>query len=288
MPLLPDLAAYQTWATALDTHWLTLAKTAQPDDAWLLRQTAYTGPSRRQILATLPLVGTQRLADLGCGVGAAVLELAQMLPLSIDGWDVHTARLDQATARSKHDGLHDQVQFLRGDITLDGPAMLYDGAITRFVLQHLSNPQQVLRHWREHWIRPGGWLWIEEVDDGWTVEEPPLPPAWQTVLDAFRQAQAGYGGNRYIGRTLPGLLTASGWNPLQVYVQPQVFWGRQTWTDPSVQFEVARVASLRDAMREQGLSDTDYERGIATLQAHYPQTVFVTNATIRILAHRQA
>ena len=285
MPLLPDLQAYQTWATTLDTHWLTLAEASQPDDAWLLRQTAYTGPSRRQTLATLPLVGTSRLADLGCGVGAAVLELAQMLPLSIDGWDVHTERLEQARARSERDGLQDQVQFCSGDVTHDRPAILYDGAITRFVLQHLPNPSKVLRHWREHWIRPGGWLWIEDVDDGWTVEEPPLPPAWHTVLAAFRQAQAAYGGNRYLGRTLPATLTASGWTLSQIQLQPQAFWGVQTWSDRSVQFEVARVASLYEAMREQGLSDADYQRGLQALQAHYPQTVFVTNATIRILAH---
>jgi SAM-dependent methyltransferase len=288
MPLLPDVAAYHAWAAQLDRTWLADAESAAPDDAWLLRQTAYTGPGRRQALAGLPLITADQpmphWADLGCGFGAAVLELAQMVTGTIDGWDTHPARIARAIAQQGREHLTPTTAFYVGDVTRQRPAHAYDGAIARFLVQHLPDPANTLAHWRTHWVRPGGWLWIEDVDDGWTVESPPVPSAWQTVLTAFRQAQAAYGGDRHIGRRLPALLIEAGWQVTQIQVVPQTFWGRLTWDDPSVQFEVARVASLRSAMHAHGLSDAAYAAGLAALQAHYPQTVLVTNATVRILA----
>lgn len=271
--------------TAWDAWVLQQAQTASAEDAWLWQQTAYTGTTRRHWLAQLPVRATDHLAELGCGLGLGVCELAAHFGAQVTGYDCLPDRIRQAEgvqARWRATPWAARVAFHTADITQTVPSTRYDGLVVRFVLQHLPDPLAALTQWRQ-WVRPGGWIAIEDADDGWTIEYPPPPAAWQRVLEAFRQDQARVGGNRTIGRQLPLLVLEAGWALTRCAVVPQTSVLPLDWASATVQFEWNRVHNARDRMLAHGLlTPADWAAGVTALQQSLPHTSFLSNATVQL------
>ena len=267
----------------LDQHLLSYAQTF-PADRWLLWQTAYTGASRRHALYQLPANSHSRIADIGCGFGAAVLEMAEHFQAQVEGFDCDLARLDAAQHLSRHFPLlAERVDFTAADVTHDQPRQPFDLVTARFVLQYLP-AVETLSHWRQ-WIRPGGGLYLEEVDDGWTVEYPGPPLAWKRVLDAYQAYAHHQGWDRTIGRKLPQLLERSGYQLTQVVWNPTSFLGVEHPEDPQVGFERERLMNLRPELVAEGyLTDAAFQEGLQAFQHAYPRQTMLTGATIQILA----
>lgn len=269
--------------TLLDQCFLDEAARAG-QDRWLLLQTAYTGPSRRTALDTLPVTAASRVADLGCGFGAAVLEIADRFGAEVHGFDLAEHRL--ATAREISGRLPTvagRVHFATADVTRDVPPEPYDIVTARFVLQYLP-AVATLKHWAK-WLKPGGVLYLEEVDDGWTVDYPPPPPAWQRVIDAYRQASRAAGSDREIGRKLSHLLIEANYQLQHLAWNSQAALQIERIGDPAVSFERERLeAASADLIASGYLTADQLAEGIRQFQAAYPRLGFVSNATIRILA----
>jgi hypothetical protein len=66
----------------------------------------------------------------------------------------------------------------------------------------------------------GGTAAFFDVDDGLGAEHPETP-ALLRLAEALSAWQSGYGGDRRVGRKIPGLLADAGFGDVEVYVLPQ-------------------------------------------------------------------
>lgn len=159
-----------------------------------------------------PLFGVGPLVDLGCGAGAILRRLAVSAPdLPVIGVEpdprlVPLARKECGPAQAV-------VQGLGGRLPLsDGSA---GGLLARYVLQHVSDQDALLRDVLRV-LRPGGWVAVVDVDEMlWGVAEPAAPEVADVYAKAGRLQGSG-GGDRLVIRRMTRLLRASGFSEVQI------------------------------------------------------------------------
>ncbi|HEY1366767.1 MAG TPA: class I SAM-dependent methyltransferase [Gaiellaceae bacterium] len=129
-------------------------------------------PDTSELLARAGVGPGMRCLDLGCGGGAVTLELARLVGPqgSVTGIDMDEVKLSLGRAAAAERGL-DRVEFRHVDVNdWDEPGR-YDLVYSRFLLQHLSRPADLVRRmWAA--VRPGGVLVAEDADFGALFCEP--------------------------------------------------------------------------------------------------------------------
>jgi ubiquinone/menaquinone biosynthesis C-methylase UbiE len=140
--------------------------------------------------------------DVGCGSGAALARLAGLYP-------------DASVVGAEPDPELAAVARERGDVVeasaerLPFPDGTFDLVLARYVFQHLPDPVAAARELRRV-LRPGGTLAAVEVDGQlWGIAEPSFPET-APIHAKLWAAQRGRGGDRTIGRRLPRVLAAAG------------------------------------------------------------------------------
>lgn len=142
-----------------------------------------------------------KCADLGCGGGEVTLKLARLVEPGgwVTGVDMDEVKLGLARKAAVERGVSN-VEFLAGNVSNWDEPDAYDVVYARFVLQHLSEPVNLLRRmWAA--VRPGGRVIVEDADfDGWCCHPP------NEGLDFFVRAYAEVirrrGGDHATGRKL--------------------------------------------------------------------------------------
>ncbi len=111
-----------------------------------------------------------RVADIGCGHGAATILLAQAFPQSrLIGYDYHGPSIDEARARARAAGVHDRVHFQVACST--GYEETGFDLICLFDSLHdLGNPVAALAHARAA-LKPDGALMLVEPNASDRIEE---------------------------------------------------------------------------------------------------------------------
>jgi 2-polyprenyl-3-methyl-5-hydroxy-6-metoxy-1,4-benzoquinol methylase len=116
------------------------------------------------LLARAGLSPGMRCIDLGCGGGHVTLEIARLVGPegSVVGVDMDEVKLDLARQAAAEGGLAN-VEFRQLKVRdWDEPGS-YDAVYSRFLLQHLAEPVELLgRMWAA--VRPRGALIVEEAD----------------------------------------------------------------------------------------------------------------------------
>lgn len=125
----------------------------------------------RRMLHRLPkLPANPRVADLGCGSGAAALALASALKTPVTAVDLSSAFLDELRRRVEHSRLADLVLPVQADMgTLAWPAGSLDLLWSEGAAYHLTF-EGALRTWRPL-LAEGGFAVISEL----TLYADPLP-----------------------------------------------------------------------------------------------------------------
>ena len=133
---------------------LLLSRDRWPDTAALFKR-AGLGPGMRCV-------------DLGCGGGEVTQEMARLVSPtgSVVGIDMDSVKLDLADKAAQDRGLKN-VAFRKMLVDDWNETNTYDASYSRFLLQHLKRPWEVLRRmWAS--LRPGGRLMVEDMDaEGW-------------------------------------------------------------------------------------------------------------------------
>jgi len=103
-------------------------------------------------------------ADLGCGPGYLVLELAKWAPsLQIVGIDVSDEMLAEAKAQALQRGAGDRVTFALGDVrSIPLPDASLDLIVSTLSLHHWGNPVETLDE-IDRVLRPGGSFLIADL-----------------------------------------------------------------------------------------------------------------------------
>ena len=158
------------------------------------------------------------MLELGSGPGDITEQLATLVPTSaITCVEIDRTLLEQAQ-RYLRDKAGERVRFVEGSVMDTHLASdQFDFAYARFLFQHLKAPLDAAKEiWRL--LKPGGKLIIHDIDDAlFGLFEPPIPE-FAPVIEAFGQAQAARGGDRYIGRKLSRILSSAGFGAIDLEV----------------------------------------------------------------------
>lgn len=200
-----------------------------------------------------------RILDVGSGLGQLTRLMARtagpqayVLGIERDADQLEVARrLALAAAEAE------LVDFRRGD-ALQLPLQAeewgsFDLVHTRFVLEHIPQPEQVIgQMWRA--LRPGGRLVVAD-DDHANFRPTPAPPGFGVLWEAYLRSYDRVGNDPYIGRRLVGLLYRAG---LQNISNSVIFFGgcAQQEIFPAVADNLIGILDgARDFMIDQQLID---------------------------------
>jgi ubiquinone/menaquinone biosynthesis C-methylase UbiE len=147
--------------------------------------------------------------DVGCGGGEVTFDLSGMVgPVGrVVGIDMDKTVIDLARGEARARRL-DNVDFAVTDVTAWDEPETYDVAYSRFLLQHLADPVDLLRRMYRS-LRPGGVLIVEDTDfDGFFCHPPNDGFAFFTW--AYKSTVTRRGGDPTIGRKLQTLSDEAG------------------------------------------------------------------------------
>jgi ubiquinone/menaquinone biosynthesis C-methylase UbiE len=132
----------------------------------LRRQATVWEPATAQVLDDIGLAAGMRCLDVGSGVGAVLRLMADRVGPSghVAGLD-NDARVGQIALIDLHRRGYHQVSFKRGDVnqTNEIAPDSFDIVFARFLLLHMIDPAATLRR-MYGWVKPGGWLVIQDYD----------------------------------------------------------------------------------------------------------------------------
>lgn len=139
-------------------------------------------PMANPLLKAMPLIGAQRILDVGTGTGALWPLIQSLSP------GAHIFGVDRAEGMMREGG-----EYLRGSVSvmdaenLGMRSAVFDAALLLFVLFHIPDPVRALREvcatlrpegslglvvWGEDPGLPGGAIWTEELDRSGAVADP--------------------------------------------------------------------------------------------------------------------
>jgi SAM-dependent methyltransferase len=206
--------------------------------------------------------------EVGCGVGAQTVTLAQRSPdARFTSIDVYPDSLAQAKRMTDAAGLTN-VHFQQADIFASPFAPgSFDHVFVCFVLEHLSRPVEALTI-LNRLLRPGGTITLIEGDHGSTYFHPDSRAA-HMAIQCQVELQRLAGGNALIGRQLYPLMVKAGLeairvSPRMVYVdgsRPDLIDGftRKTFS--------AMIEGVREPAIEAGIIDREsFDAGVRDLR----------------------
>jgi ubiquinone/menaquinone biosynthesis C-methylase UbiE len=166
---------------------LLLARTSWPDTAALF--------SRAGIRPAM------RCMDLGCGGGEVTFEIARLVGPggSVTGVDMDEVKVGLARRAAVERGVGN-AEFLALNVNDWDEPDSYDVVYSRFLLQHLSEPVNLLRRmWAA--VRSGGLLIVEDADfDGWCCDPP--NDGFDFFVRSYAEVIRRRGGDHAAGRKL--------------------------------------------------------------------------------------
>lgn len=212
------------------------------------------GPGADRVLHRAGLKPGMHVADFGCGVGMVTGLLAERVGPSghVVGIDASAAQLEQAHARLRP--AYPNVSFVEASATDSGlPAASFDLAYCRFLLIHLTEPDQALRE-MHRLLKPSGIIVCEDGDLTAAGSLPPSPlDAFAHLFDRLGPAR---GVDYTLGRDLYRMVLAAGFPEADVTFNQPVFargegkrlleWSLAEAGDAIVE---ARLATRRDLDR---------------------------------------
>jgi SAM-dependent methyltransferase len=159
--------------------------------------------------------GGSTVLEVGCGIGAQTVTLAQRSPdARFTSVDISAESIAEARRRVDRAGLTN-VEFRQADIfALPFVAESFDHVFVCFVLEHLSRAAEALAVLKGQ-LKDGGTITVIEGDHGSTYFYPNSPAA-QAAIECLVEVQRRAGGNALIGRQLHPLLVEARFDAIRV------------------------------------------------------------------------
>ena len=158
------------------------------------------------------------IVDIGCGTGYLMKRLMERFPgVAITGVEIDQALVDRAKQMFIQRG-GPKPLIVNGSIqktTL--PDSAFDVAVSRLVLEHLSDPLEALREVRRI-LKPDGRIIMIDNDFDFHLRTWPPVPELDTLYSAYCAAREKDGGHPRIGRQLPVLLRQAGFSQVNMEI----------------------------------------------------------------------
>lgn len=176
----------------------------------LIDQAGFLAPL---IYPSVDFSGCKKLVEIASGVGAQTAVLLRLfLDLQITSVDSSAAQL--VTARENLKEFEDRVTFVCQDAQALQLKESYDAAFICWALEHIADPQAVMKRLRAH-LLPGARIHITEVFNP-SFYYKPESPALAHYYQAYNQQQIGFGGNPDVGTQLGSMLFRSGFKNVEL------------------------------------------------------------------------
>lgn len=164
-------------------------------------------PSSRFHLERIGVAAGWRCLEIGAGNGSLSQWLADKVGPSghVTATDIQPDLMDGIARRN--------LEVRRFDVVHDEPPLApYDLVAVRALLHHLPERRAVVTR-MARWLKPGGWLFVQEPDfyPTWTVE----PSSQKLFWERFLQWAQGHSIDYYVGRRIPGWVQADGLTDIQ-------------------------------------------------------------------------
>jgi serine phosphatase RsbU (regulator of sigma subunit)/SAM-dependent methyltransferase len=222
-------------------------------------------------LGALRLEGHERVLDVGSGLGQLSRAMARVVgPGRVVGVERDPQQLAEAQRQAEEDGEANLVDFRRGeaaDLPLtEDERGAFDLAHTRFLLEHVPDPQRVVDSMVAA-LRPGGRIVLED-DDHDLLRLWPEVPNFNRVWNAYLRTYDQLGNDPYVGRRLVSLLEQAGAEPVR---NDMLFFGSCAG-NPSFQVFVDNFAGLIEGaadtiLAKSSLSQTELEETLAAFKS---------------------
>jgi SAM-dependent methyltransferase len=176
-------------------------------------------PNTVELLQRIGVQPGWRCAEVGAGTGS----IAEWLATEVgpDGQVVATD-LDTRFLRALD---RPNLQVLEHDLTRDDrPGEPFDLVHARLVIEHVDDPVAAVKR-LTGWLRPGGWLMLEDVDWSTRFAVTPAPELEQTVTAGLGVAASAVGYDSAFGRRLPALLVECGLTDLDAQIRAPLVHG---------------------------------------------------------------
>jgi SAM-dependent methyltransferase len=159
-------------------------------------------PSSRFHLLQTGVTAGWRCLEIGAGNGSLSQWLAQQVGPTghVIATDIHTDLMDGIAGGN--------LEVRKFDVVNDEPpGAPFDLIAIRALLHHLPERRAVVTR-MTRWLKPGGWLFVQEPDfyPTWTVEPPSQKRFWELFLQWAERHQIDY----YVGRRIPSWLQEDG------------------------------------------------------------------------------
>jgi SAM-dependent methyltransferase len=220
----------------------------------------------RQSLERLRIRPGERVLDVGCGMGQLTRAMA-----GAGGVVVGIERSAEQIAEGARQlaGAPDPAQIRQGDAFAfplrEDEWGTFDVVHTRFLLEHLPDPQRVVDAMVRA-VRPGGRVVVED-DDHELLRLHPAVPSFTRVWQAYMDSYEAGGRDPRIGRRLPELLARAGADPVRCdWPFFGACHGSDDW-DVIVHNCRSIVTGARDAILGTGIAEGVLEAGLADYDA---------------------
>lgn len=166
------------------------------------------------IYDTIDFSSVQHLLEIGSGVGAQTEILLRRFPhLQITGVEYEAKQIQKAEENMRKIGYgEEKVRFIEQDAHQLSLPQQYDAAFICWVLEHVSNPLQVLVSMKP-FLRKGAIISITEVFNVSFYTYPLLPEVMH-YWKVYNDFQISLGGNPHIGAQIGNLLHQAGYQQI--------------------------------------------------------------------------
>ncbi len=165
--------------------------------------------------------GRLKILEVGCGVGAQSKILLRLFPqISIDAVDLSEAQLATAGRYLRRELKEKRVELIHSDATelvSNLSRRRYDGAFLCWFLEHVPDPEKVLRQ-VHRLLKPGAKVYTTEVTNQ-TFFVFPQSPKLMEVWRKFNDQQLELSGDPFVGMKVAGLLRAVGFRKIHSEVR---------------------------------------------------------------------